>query len=249
MTDSVTSKYHPEDIRNRNSVLSRTFSSLKWILALTVVADHFIRLTDLTINGVLIPMESYPGLQTLFLIIVSFLKNYAVPVFFFMSGFLLTPDKDIKWKNWLPILRRRITRLLIPFIIWGLFGIVITLFFTLLHNGAKGGSIEMPPFYENGILYPGKFFITLFGIKGFPNYNVALWYMRDLIVAIIAVPFIHLLLKIINWRIFIAAAAIIFVAIFNNGRGWRPEVALLFFYAGHLMRYHDIDILKLFGSM
>ena len=249
MTNRISTEYPLNDIRNRNSTLSKTFSSLKWILALTVVADHFIRVTGLRINGTALPMESYPGLNTLFLLIVSFLKNYAVPVFFFMSGFLFISETNSSIGKYADTIKRRVTRLLIPFFIWGLFGITVTLLFTIVHSETNGGNIELLPFYTNGNFNIWQFLITLFGLNGFPVYNIPLWYMRDLIAAICLLPIALLVFKILDWRIYIAIAAIIFICIFDNGRSFRPEVATLFFYSGFLMRRHNIDILSLFGKI
>lgn len=249
MEHNLTSGYPIDDIRNREGILSRTFSALKWVLALPVVANHFFRITDLEINGNLLPLESYPGLATFMALFSSFLTNYSVPVYFFMSGYLLSFNKNQRLKPYFSKFCHRVVRLLTPLVVWSFLAMLITLGLMLIHNSKNGSPIEMPPFYVDGSFSLTKFLISLLGLNGFPDYNVPLWYLRDLTIAIAAIPLVHFILKFLDWKIFLSITAAIYIFFFTGNTAWRPEIALFFFYAGHLLRHHNINILSLFGKI
>jgi len=211
---------------DRGSDLSRTFSALKWFLALTVVADHFLRPHEITFLGTTYQTGTYPGFREIYLFVFSFLKNYAVPIFFFMSGYLLNTGRDFTTAEYVPLLKRRLRRLAVPFLVWISVGLAIT------------GPVEYPLMIR-----------SIVGLRAFPDMNVPLWYLRDLMLALCMVPLLNILLKRIDWRIITTAAALAFLVLFNDSRGWRLEVATFFFTLGYVMRRYDVDVIALFRRM
>lgn len=235
------------DITNRDSSLSRTFSALKWFLALTVVADHFFRLKILNIDGNQYDLTSYTYLPEICGLIQSFLKNYAVPVFFFMSGYLMYLSGEFKWDKFVPKLKKRIKRLGIPFIVWSIFGMAVAYGVYVIH--ALNGAPDNLPYVENGKFEYVSFFRNLLGLHAFPEQNVPLWYLRDLIIMICLLPIVHIIIKKLDWRAFLTVALGMFLIFFKDHRGLRLEVGILFFYFGYFMRYNDIDIILLFKKV
>lgn len=113
------------DITDRSSTLSRTFSAVKWILALTVVADHFFRPETIGVGNAAFDTGTFPVYGFICRLVESFLKNYAVPVFFFMSGYLAWHVGTSGYTSWMPRLRRRLAGLAVPFLIFSIFGFIM----------------------------------------------------------------------------------------------------------------------------
>lgn len=234
------------NILDRQSVLSRTFSALKWFLALTVVADHFLRPIDVDTPTLTFHTHTYPLFPEIYFFIVSFLKNYAVPVFFFMSGYLLYSSTPFSTKDYLPTLRKRIRRLGIPFLIWSIFGFLTAALFAAILILYLDADLSVFPFHDGNSLNTPLLIRSLFGIRAFPDTNVPLWYMRDLILILCLIPLLHSAIRHIDWRIFTTALILIFILLFDDSDGWRFEVAALFFSTGYFLRLHDIDFIPVF---
>lgn len=98
---------------------------MKWILALTVVADHFFRPETIGVGNAAFDTGTFPVYGFICRLVESFLKNYAVPVFFFMSGYLAWHVGSSGYSTWIPRLRRRLAGLAVPFLIFSIFGFFI----------------------------------------------------------------------------------------------------------------------------
>lgn len=234
-----------EDIRDRNSTLSRTFSAVKWFLALTVVADHFFRLLVIKNPGGEYSFLEYPFVNEIALFVSSYLRNFAVPIFFFMSGYLLYTGDNYSFKTYKPILKRKLSGLFKPYVIWWCIGLVVMLIFTIVMIYGLGSSPEISSLYtDEGFNIP-RVIAKLIGFGAHPEANRSLWFIRDLMFALCVVPVIQWIIRYVDWRYVIMALAVIFVAIFHDQRGIRFEVVALFFTTGYLMRAKDVNIVVL----
>lgn len=239
------------DVCDRSSVLSRTFSSLKWFLALTVVADHFFRITPTTAGGVAFDTASYPGFTFICDFVSHFIKNYAVPVFFFMSGYLAYRSDILKRNDWKRILRKKTRALVIPFLAFTLFGILVlyALNLILYFKGFMQASVAFMPFIAaDGSMDFSNLGSMIIGIGSdtyFPYYNVPLWYVRDLFALFLLLPAIHYAVRRLNAPCLFIILALALILL-TGACFARPQVGLFFFTWGYWMRSRHIDPEKSF---
>lgn len=241
-----------ENIRNRDSALSKAFSAAKWVLALTVVADHFFRTDIINAGSALWDTSDFTGYGFLCAFVESFLKNYAVPVFFFMSGYLTTAGESPTYRGWTPTLRRRLRGLAIPFLLFSLFG------FLMQHSAYLPGflvgkhtpEVAFAPYFPGGTFDIRSFLLDTFGLTCyFPLHNVPLWYMRDLACLLLLLPLLHRLLKKAGASVVLGLLCLTFLLTFRDSHDIRPQVGLCFFTAGYWMRWRGIGVTRLFGAI
>lgn len=235
-----------EDIRDRNSTLSRTFSAVKWFLALTVVADHFLSILMQNPGGKFFFVD-YPFLNEIVLFFSAFFKNYEVPVFFFMSGYLLYTGESFSMKSYKPVLKRKLWGLFKPYMIWWLIGLIIMVLFTIVMIRTYGEDTDINTIfiYEGVELNIPRTLFKLIGMNFFPEVNVSLWYLRVLMIALCMVPVIKWVIKYVDWRFVLLILAIMFVGISHDQRDIRVEVTAFFFTLGYLLRAKDVNIIQL----
>lgn len=134
-----------------------------------------------------------------YLIFDTFIRDNSVPVFFFISGFLFFNNTNAwnidVWRN---KIKRRIHSLFIPYIIWNIYAILFL--WVAMECGMTAymaaGTKFTPSLtnilncfwtYDNALT--GIYRPTIFPI------NVALWYVRDLIIICLITPLIYPALK------------------------------------------------------
>ena len=176
-------------------LLLEVISFLRFPLIVAVVLLH----TQITtINGVHGDMSSYypwGGEFLLYEIIIylfgQILLRVAVPLFFLFSGFLFFYTENFSMNIFVEKLKRRVVTLLIPYLIWNFLFVVCYNFGCVLFP--KLGS-----FIGEG--YTIKDWLLLFwNFSGNKPVSWQLWFIRDLIIAIIFSPIIYLLIKKLNF--------------------------------------------------
>lgn len=89
-------------------VLSKTITFLRFPLIVAVVFIH-IEITNVVINGnLLVEKGEFPVYDWLFHVISKEVADIAVPLFFFMSGFLLFYHSTFTGKEYLQKLGKRV---------------------------------------------------------------------------------------------------------------------------------------------
>lgn len=190
---------------NNDNLLSSTISYLRFPLTVAVVFIHFSLTDGLMVHGVKHGLDN----PDWFFHIVNFcsevLARIAVPLFYMISGFLFFYRPD-RFDNTIYVhkLRSRARTLLLPFILWN----IIAVFWQL-----KCLLPGLSSFYRPVELHfsPGRIINTLLfntgnsGIIVGPELaadatgsypiDVPLWFLRDLMVTVIATPLIHWLIK------------------------------------------------------
>ncbi|MCM1163157.1 MAG: acyltransferase [Muribaculaceae bacterium] len=181
---------------DNKTIISNAFRLLRLPLALMVVLIHS-RPYYTGIDDSLLPAYNMQ------LRAVLNLLNVAVPVFFFMSGWLFfRGGARLELSAWVEKLKRRVPSLLVPYVIGNLIFVLLIL--------VK----KSPLFAENFPQYADFRFFSLDMLRGFIHtdgtpypYVVPLWFLRNLMVAVLAVPVISLLL-----RLWTPAAPLLFAA-------------------------------------
>lgn len=253
-TSAVTSRRTAcaDNISDRNSALSRTFSALRWFLALIVVADHFFRQETIHIGTGVYDTSSYPAYVFICRFVESYLKNYAVPVFFFMSGYLAFKTDAVTCRSWMPHLRRRLRGLAVPFVIFSLFGFLMrySTFLPGFITGRHPAETAFSPYFPHGAFDTAGFISDFFGLSCyFPLGNVPLWYIRDLACLLILLPLLHSVLRKCGGTVVLAALCMLFLLTFHDADDWRPQVGLLFFTAGLWMRSRGLSMTRTFSRI
>lgn len=160
---------------------------LRFPLAVFVVMEHTL---PHYINSDIKPIT--------YLLFDTLLRGNNVPVFFFISGFLLF-NTDVWNSNvWLGKIKRRIHTLFIPYLIWNIYAILIL---WIVIKGMHIMHIEdgyvFTPSLQNIVNCFWTYDGSLSGVPALPMFpiNVATWYIRDLMLLCLASLLIYRALK------------------------------------------------------
>lgn len=161
----------------------------------------------------------------------------AVPLFFLLSGYLLFyGQRTWSWNGFGAKIRRRVDTLLVPYVFWNvaLFVILSIVQSTSLRVFFNASGILRNMTWEQQAIW-------VLGLQRYPI-NYQFWFIRDLILLVLAGPVWFLLAS----RIRIAAATIVGLAICWVFDVWPIEVpaieAVLFFFVGTVAGIHTKDI-------
>ena len=241
-------------IMTNDKLLSQTISYLRFPLTVGVVFIHF----NLAKNG--IPLHGIKhGLEQpdWYFYIISFfskvLPSIAVPLFFFISGFLFFYKMEFGKNTYKQKLHTRAKTLLVPFLLWN----IITLFpkaarvlpgFSSLATNADQTEFHFSLVrlfntffcfnkYNGIIVMPTNELITEINNNVYPI-DVPMWYVRDLIVMVLFAPAIYWMIK-KTGKWFIVAVGVIWcfampVVLPYGGYPSQFTTALFFFSWGAL---------------
>lgn len=119
----------------------------------------------------------------------------AVPMFFFISGFLFFLKKDTYISKW----KKRFHSLVIPYIIWCVIGFLIPFFFQQimgLGHLYKGGEGHLKPIAA----FEGWNYLKMFwNIRDGAPILSTLWFLRNLILLVALTPVFHFLATRLKW--------------------------------------------------
>ena len=153
----------------------------------------------------------------------------AVPMFFFISGFLFFLKKDTYISKW----KKRFHSLVIPYIIWCVIGFLIPFFFQQimgLGHLFKGGEGHLKPIAE----FEAWDYLKMFwNIRDGAPILSTLWFLRNLILLVALAPVFHFLASRLKW-IFPALLTVNFLII-NWGILCLSSADLFFFGMGSFM--------------
>ena len=165
-----------EIIKNQNTdnkkYLLETIGVLRFPLMVCVILRHII-----------IPnKDNYYFVNAIDLFMIETFTLIAVPLFFFISGFLFFYGREEFGRNvYFDKLRKRVKRLLIPYLLWGVFVVGVKYIFY------KIGWENSDYIFENK-------FIWIYYIIWRPL-NIQLWFIRDLFLLVLISPLFYFLLK------------------------------------------------------
>lgn len=216
---------------------SMRITSLRFLLAMFVVFIHNNLDADTAINYYHLDFIEPVVITWIKMLICNVLGGAAVPLFFMFAGYLQFKKKD----TYLLLLKKKTKSLLTPYIIWTIIG-VLTFYI--------GQSIPLSaPYFqnENNIVHKWKLldWINLFWTHGTENglrtpLVYQLWFVRNLIVLVIASPLLNYLAK-------KAPSAVIITAFlcYLNGLYIGLGTALFFYMCGYFFAEYDVDFFSL----
>lgn len=226
-------------VTDERTALSHTFNILKWVLALMVVADHFLRSYSVTAGDEIYVLTDNLNVGRLARWVESFLKNYAVPVFFIMSAYLFQGAAQQSWQTWRDKLRRRMRTLVWPYFVWntvGLFaGFFIALFFVALGlNSEALSQFDISSWQWSGVIggyfYPDWYY--------YPH-NTPLWYVRDLLILFLLTPLLTRVVSRFGLPLIITLIAVCTFCF--DGFNHRYWVSLSYYCIGLYLAVNRID--------
>lgn len=183
---------------------------LRFPLAILVVFIH----SYIAVEGFHISQVHYfelTGRDVYSLICISFshvLAQVAVPLFFFISGYLFfLKYQQWSWLKWREKLKRRLSTLLVPYITWITIAALITILSYIAAYLLKGKPLSrIGEWYDmiGGVL--GIYWYDISHIESFTNifgwesfmtypYLMPMWFIRDLMIVVLLTPIIWFLLK------------------------------------------------------
>lgn len=220
----------------RNQALtSRTIDVLRFPLILGVVLVH-----SYTATRTIISNDLYPGYKFVSYLFSLEIAQLAVPVLFFISGYLYFYRPGI---TYLHKLQRRVHSLVIPYLFWNLLILSLYAVVELLPGTQHLFSGDNPPvstqsagellrqFWDGGAWNHGN---------GTPILH-QFWYVRNLILLVVAGPLIALLIR---WTSWVAPVLMIVLWMFTPGQALL-SCSVAFFTAGAWFTLRGKDITNL----
>lgn len=214
---------------NINADLSRKIKILSFISIVLVVYLHSINLTIRFLNDVqTLASFNLNGFVQIF--ISDGIARIAVPLFFLISGYLSFWDFKATPDNFILKYKKRFFSLVVPFLIWSLWGILV--FYILQSIPA------FKAFFTHELIkdYPiGKMLNAIF-LNPIPY---QLWFIRDLIIFTILSPLIYFFVSRISY---FSIIFLLFLWFFNVDLLYISNIGILFFSLGSFLAIKRIDM-------
>lgn len=172
-------------------ILSKTITLLRFPMIVAVIFIH-INLGGVIIDGAQpAQVGQFQTYTLLYHAITDELTRIAVPLFFFISGFLFFYRSDFSLKVYGQKLKKRIRTLLVPYMFWNLAVLLLTFLSQLLLPSMLSGKNKMVADY--GWLD----WIDLFWshTDGTMPICYPLWFIRDLMIMVLFTPVTHFLVR------------------------------------------------------
>lgn len=200
--------------RNISDDMSCKISHLMFVLSILVIYIHFV-----DYNYVNVPTFQWE--YTFEYFVSSCLGRAAVPLFFFISGYLCFSKKEITAKTLVAAYKTKIRTLVIPYLLWNIF---YTLILVFLQRNALGQMENLL-----GVILRSVF---LYGSNG------VLWYVFQLIILTAISPLLFYIYRnkyiALAFTVF-ACGAYIFI---SNPPIWLPLFGLAFYSIGATIALH-----------
>jgi len=211
-----------------DKLLSKTIDWLRFVLAASVVLLH---------TGSLGADSSYPVYSKLCILFPQGICRLAVPIFFFISGFLFFKGLET-WDSsiWKKKIKHRFYSLVLPYLLWNIIAAICIISYSLLRT--RIGSLEPIPistFWKDW----GGFRLFWNCDKGMPL-DYPLWFIRNLTIFVALTPLIYICIRKTHCCIVVLISILHFWGLSSALEG------LLFFTTGAFFSIKRVDVLKLF---
>lgn len=175
---------------SNDDVLSKTITFLRFPLIVAVVFIHT-NLTDVIINGTLLVEEGQFPVHDVFRhIVTAELARIAVPLFFFISGFLFFYRSEFSLAVYGMKLKKRIRTLLVPYLFWNIVVVLLAFLGQTFLSSMTSGRNELISDYSLSD------WLNVFWNhrEGMPI-CYQFWFIRDLMVVILFSPAVYYLIR------------------------------------------------------
>ncbi len=237
-----------------SSLQSRTIDALRFPCAVLVVLIHTFRARADSTEFPFSPFE------TLEVLLSQGISRIAVPIFFFISGFLFFSKLEKwDWSIYFGKIRNRARTLLVPYLLWVTLAILWIVALYLVRHFCFGWSLSGLTEYLSskgwGLMYwncarnylytPTPNLLGWTMHYAFP-YNYPLWFIRDLIILCFLAPAIHYIIKKTKGWILAIIYLLYCIDVWIPWEGFSSE-GFFFFSLGAFMQMRGKDILVTFG--
>lgn len=183
-----------------NPALSASLRVLSFVAALFVVAIH-----SNSIHYAVNPAGWSVSFHRLF---CNVLSSWAVPYFFFASGFFFSLSGFVRDGNVKSFFAKKATGLVVPYVLWTVFAAVVTTPAVIAANCMAGRPVVANSIFQcSGIV---DFFVSMFALCGWggPKILGVLWFVKHLIVVFAFAPVLRIAVnKMFGWVFLIAFVA------------------------------------------
>lgn len=240
-----------------DNLISSTISFLRFPLMVGIVFIHFNILNGVTVQGVVYGADIPVWHQFIINLCSDVIPRIAVPMFFFISGYLffLKDSDNHKCKE---KLKRRFNTLFIPYILWNLIAIGILLLKTssildfLFINSENISHADYSLKNVLALFWNKDMFFSSQSVPAqlFPL-DVPLWYLRELMIVMLLSPLLFESVKIFGgYSVAVAGCVWLLFSIMPIPNAYisvnQLSTGIFFFLWGSLYSISKIDFLVIF---
>lgn len=221
----------PYDTHTISTRISDIISTLRFPLLLMVVLIHCSLKYKIGAHA-----GQYSSATNIMYFFSDSLCSIAVPTYFLMSGYLffgiLGQNRIFTINNYVDKIRKRVYRLLIPYLLWNLIGFCMMVVFmkTPLKSFFPGLNIEINLSYFFNCFWSVSKNHSFFQTAGVPVDN-PMWFVRDLIILCVLSPAIYIILRVFKIYCLIPLTALFIMGIWPHIVGFSLS-GVLFFMIG-----------------
>ena len=205
---------------DKDILQSKVIDFLRFPMIVSIVLLHaFLE----SIKGLDIPANGIPVYHFLSFFISRVLVSVAVPLFFFISGYLFFYRVSFSLAVYGKKLRARVRTLLIPYLFWN----VVVL------AGYWAMALLSPVEFTSGAYklvqdYTLRDYLLCFwNINGAMPVNGVLWFIRDLMIMVVCAPVVYWVLRYFRWY-----ALVVLGGIWMTGVTLEiPQMSAVFFFS------------------
>ena len=181
---------------SKDDLQSKTIDCLRFPLCVGVVLIHS-ELFQLTIGGgKIIQHESLFPIYHHFSYLIGSIANIAVPLFFFISGFLFFYKVDKFSRNiYIYKIKKRAKTLLVPYIFWNLLMLLMVFVSQLLFPDMTSGKKKLIVDYSLYDWLSAFWAISNKGEAARVPIDYPLWFIRDLMIVMLCSPLVFFCIK------------------------------------------------------
>ena len=172
---------------SHSDLQSDTIHFLRFPLIVGVVFIH----AHLSSDFVNITASDYPVFYVVNEFVSNILVRVSVPLFFFFSGFLFYYKTDFNGITYAKKVKSRIQSLLIPYLIWNIFLLALYYFVQKIPDINALFSGEKERIADFSVVD----YLHAFGIGSDFPINYQFWFLRDLIILVVAAPLIFYFIR------------------------------------------------------
>lgn len=254
-----TEKAHNE-FMSRNDLRSQSLDLLRFPLAVVIVIIHTFSTNGFTIQGNKVSLDNMPFLLEINHFIDGFLRGQSVPIYFFISGFVFFLGIKLTKATYIQKLKNRMKTLLIPYIIWNIIPVLLSLLkrlpcFSFLFPNIHKTQLDfsLPAILANfwdcskGIFIQPESSESVVNNHIYPI-DVPLWFVRDLMIVVLCTPVLYWVLKRTRYYFVLFFGILWFVLVYwDFGHINQLITAFFFFSWGAYMSVNQKKMLQEFG--
>lgn len=205
-----------------------TIDFLRFPLAIAVVFIHWNPISVIDLSYTFTTKSSFPIYDLIHYIISEEIARIAVPLFFFMSGYLFFFDVQglFTISQYIKKIKKRVRTLLIPYIFWNTSVIILLVSVQLFIPSTLSGANK--PITDRNFL---EFLNMFWGCTNGMPICYQFWFVRDLIVTVLLSPIIYFFIKRLKFH-FVAVMGIIWLLGFDFNITGLSSVSIFFFSFG-----------------